>query len=382
MKRIASLLMLAARSTLWKAAGITLASCLTEAGLFLAALSGWQDTVRTAYYEYSNPMGLEGLLMQYPLSWCFRIGLVLVCAVLAFLGWEGSSRVSYTLRRLSVGHRALTLLWAGYGFFCLLFFWAAHLGTLLALCAAALPRLAPEFSGPQALFLACYRDPYLHSLLPLDDWPLWARNLSMCAALGTSAACFSFQRRMGRRAFAVLPLAALSALCFPLSMGSFEFGGPATAFSACCSSGRPTWAPCWLSAPPPSPVWHRSSPAPRLCSWPATATPISTACCPWMTGLSGRATCPCAPPWGRRRPVSPSNDAWAAGPSPFCPWRRSPPSAFPCPWAPLNLAGRRSSSAPISTTAFSTPRTVCPPSWGPSCFLSACAPWPPPSARF
>ena len=146
MKRIASLLMLAARSTLWKAAGITLASCLTEAGLFLAALSGWQDTVRTAYYEYSNPMGLEGLLMQYPLSWCFRIGLVLVCAVLAFLGWEGSSRVSYTLRRLSVGHRALTLLWAGYGFFCLLFFWAAHLGTLLALCAAALPRLAPEFS--------------------------------------------------------------------------------------------------------------------------------------------------------------------------------------------------------------------------------------------
>ena len=38
MKRIASLLMLAARSTLWKAAGITLASCLTEAGLFLACL--------------------------------------------------------------------------------------------------------------------------------------------------------------------------------------------------------------------------------------------------------------------------------------------------------------------------------------------------------
>ena len=54
-----------------------------------------------------------------------------------------------------------------------------------------------------------------HSLLPLDDCLLWVRNLSMCAALGTAAASFSFQRRMGRRAFAVLPLAALSALCFP-----------------------------------------------------------------------------------------------------------------------------------------------------------------------
>ena len=40
MKRIASLLMLATRSTLWKAAGITLASCLAEAGLFLAAPLG------------------------------------------------------------------------------------------------------------------------------------------------------------------------------------------------------------------------------------------------------------------------------------------------------------------------------------------------------
>ncbi|UQT47828.1 hypothetical protein M5E87_23835 [Flavonifractor plautii] len=225
MKRIASLLMLAARSTLWKAAGITLASCLTEAGLFLAALSGWQDTVRTAYYEYSNPMGLEGLLMQYPLSWCFRIGLVLVCAVLAFLGWEGSSRVSYTLRRLSVGHRALTLLWAKLRLFLPVVLLGGPPGHPAGSLRRRPPRLAPEFSGPQALFLACYRDPYLHSLLPLDDCLLWVRNLSMCAALGTAAASFSFQRRMGRRAFAILPLAALSALCFPLPMGSFEFGG-------------------------------------------------------------------------------------------------------------------------------------------------------------
>ncbi len=224
MKRIASLLMLAARSTLWKAAGITLASCLTEAGLFLAALSGWQDTVRTAYYEYSNPMGLEGLLMQYPLSWCFRIGLVLVCAVLAFLGWEGSSRVSYTLRRLSVGHRALTLLWAGYGFSAC----CSSGRPTWAPCWLSAPPPSPSGTGvlrPQALFLACYRDPYLHSLLPLDDCLLWVRNLSMCAALGTAAASFSAAH--GPPGLRHSALAALSALCFPLPMGSFEFGGPA-----------------------------------------------------------------------------------------------------------------------------------------------------------
>ncbi|MFQ9916376.1 MAG: GntR family transcriptional regulator [Flavonifractor plautii] len=132
------------------------------------------------------------------------------------------------------------------------------------LCRRRLPRLAPEFSGPQALFLACYRDSYLHSLLPLDDCLLWVRNLSMCAALGTAAASFSFQRRMGRRAFAVLPLAALSALCFPLPMGSFEFGGPAEFLRPYLYDGifyprtvcPLSWGPsCFLSAcapwPPP-----------------------------------------------------------------------------------------------------------------------------------
>ncbi len=237
--------------------GDYLASCL-EAGLFLAALSGW-DTVRTAYYEYSNPMGLEGLLMQYPLSWCFRIGLVLVCAVLAFLGWEGSSRVS----------------------------------------------------------------------LPCGDCQ-WGTGPSPCC-------------------------------------------GPATAFLPVVLLGGPPGHPAGSPAPPPSPVWHRSSPAPRLCSWPATATPISTACCPWTTVSSVRNLSMRRPGDGGGQ-LLPSSGAWAAGPSPFCPWRRSPPSAFPCPWAPLNSAGRRSSSAPISTTAFSTPRTVCPLSWGPSCFCQPVRP--------
>ena len=55
-----------------------------------------------------------------------------------------------------------------------------------------LPARAKFFS-----FLACWRSPYLHALLPLEDVWLWGRNLLLCAALGLGTAAFSHERRHG-----------------------------------------------------------------------------------------------------------------------------------------------------------------------------------------
>ena len=102
-------------------------------------------------------MGLEGLIAHSRITLCFGLGLAAVCGALALLGWEGSGcRTGYTLRRLRVGERALPLLWGGYGTLCLLFYWAAHLGTVLALCAAAMPHLSEGAASPLALFLALF----------------------------------------------------------------------------------------------------------------------------------------------------------------------------------------------------------------------------------
>ena len=148
--------------------------------------------------------------------------------------------------------------------------------------------------------------------------------------------------------------------------------GPATAFSACCSSGRPTWAPCWLSAPPPSPsgtgVLRPPGSVPGLLPRPLSPQPAA----PGRLSPLGAHLSMCAA-LGTAAPASPSSGAWAAGPSPFCPWALSA-LCFPLPMGSFEFGGVREFLRPISTTAFSTPRTVCPLSWGLSCFfVSLCA---------
>ena len=233
MRRYCSVLGLAARCTFWKVLAAALVSCGAEAALFLITLHGWPFVVYgpDQAWKADNPMGLEGLIAHSRIALCFGLGLAAVCGALALLGWEGSGcRTGYTLRRLRVGEKPLTLLWGGYGTLCLLFYWAAHLGTVLALGAAAMPHLSERAASPLALFLACWRSPYLHALLPLEDVWLWGRNLLLCAALGLGTAAFSHERRHGHRAWGWIPLALGAALLFPLPMGAFPFQGLDPAF--------------------------------------------------------------------------------------------------------------------------------------------------------
>ena len=218
MTRYGSALALAARGSFGKILLITLASCGAEAALLFSTLARWGPE--------NNPLSLEGLIYHSRAFLCFGPGLVLVCAALAGWGRAGAgSQTGYTVRRLRVGEVRLSLLWAGYGAACLVFYWGCHLGTVLALCAAALPRLAPEAASPLALFLACWRSPYLHSLLPLTDWPLLGRNLLLFVGLGLSTASFALRRRHGLRAWSWIPLALAGALFFPMPMSASEWFG-------------------------------------------------------------------------------------------------------------------------------------------------------------
>ena len=220
MTRYGSALALAARGSFGKILLITLASCGAEAALLFSTLARWGPE--------NNPLSLEGLIYHSRAFLCFGPGLVLVCAALAGWGRAGAgSQTGYTVRRLRVGEVRLSLLWAGYGLACLVFYWGCHLGTVLALCAAALPRLAPEAASPLALFLACWRAPYLHALLPLTDLPLLVRNLLLLAGLGLNTANCAHQSRHGRRAWAWIPLSVAGALFFPMPMADAEWFGSA-----------------------------------------------------------------------------------------------------------------------------------------------------------
>ena len=217
MKRVWTALGPAARLTVWKVLAISLACAAGQWAVFRSLLLGWELEPYGPEGELIYPL-LETVADAARLNWIFGAGLLLVCAALVLPGLDRGAKTGYTLRRLAVGERALTLAWGGQNALLLLIFWGSQAGAALLLARQYMATLGAEISGAQTLFLAFSRAPYLHALLPLWDWPLLLRNLVACAALGLSAAALPFHWRHGRKSWVLFPLAVLAAWCFPCGM--------------------------------------------------------------------------------------------------------------------------------------------------------------------
>ncbi len=204
MKRYGSIWMLAAQNTLWKLLLIWALTFLAELGLIVLAMG------RLDYWD-----GLEYLVSESHAALAAGAGLLATCGVLALNGCDGaSSRSRYTLRRLRVDERTLTLCWGGHNALCLLVFWGAQAAWALFLCRFAMAHAVQTPFNDMSLFLAFFRNGFLHSLLPLQEYSRAIRNGIFLLCLGLTAACFSYQQRHGRRGFAILPLSVLTVVSF------------------------------------------------------------------------------------------------------------------------------------------------------------------------
>ncbi len=117
--------------------------------------------------------------------------------------------------RLGLSDRAVFLTMAAQNAFCLLILWAWQTGLAIAL-AVWWCRTHPALVGPQSVFVAFWRAPFLHGLLPLSDWPVWVRNILLCCALGVCAAKASLTRHI----VGPLIVGLLAIFLFPTPMGS------------------------------------------------------------------------------------------------------------------------------------------------------------------
>ena len=212
MKPYLTVLTPAARLTVWKALGIALVA---------AGLSAWRFTAALPQLiGAGDGSGLRELVQIAGAHQIFGAGLVALCGVLTLPGAERGAKTGYTLRRLPVEERVLTTLWGVQNTLVLLFYWASQIALFLALAGWYLQNAPADTVTAQTLVVACYQTDFLHSLLPMADWPALARNLVGCAMLGMSAAALPYHWRHGRKAFSTLPLALASALAFPVPLDS------------------------------------------------------------------------------------------------------------------------------------------------------------------
>ncbi len=208
-----SLLMLAARSTVYKMLGLFTLTAAAQGALF-----------HLAFQRLSSGgfVGLEHLINEsriiVPSGACF----VSLCVLLSLTGSEfGGSKMGYSLGRLSVKEETTAFWWAIYNSGCFLLFWAFQAATALFLCRMYVAKVDPSLLTRQTVFLAFYRNSFLHSLLPLKESSRFWRNIIFALSLGICAALFSWYQRRGKTSGAIFGLTAVVLVSFSKPIDHF-----------------------------------------------------------------------------------------------------------------------------------------------------------------
>ena len=138
---------------------------------------------------------LEYRLDNWPMG-CGRIGMpAMVLLLYSSLRGGKGSRIDYTLRRLSLSERTVTVVWtlvfAGW----FLLYWAAQLALMFAMYA----NYVSAYGGSEnLLFVVAMRSKYFHYLLPLYEPWGFVRNAALCLACGYFTAQGARNARNGR----------------------------------------------------------------------------------------------------------------------------------------------------------------------------------------
>ncbi|MBQ4562860.1 MAG: hypothetical protein IJA58_00095 [Lachnospiraceae bacterium] len=208
MRKHLSVMMLAARFTIYKVLGLLMVMSGVQVAVFLGVMSGGPEKKLNALLSDSHP------------EWIAMAGFIVLCIVLCGRGKGfGGTKSVYTLRRLSVSEVTVTGWWALQNSLMYLLFWLWEALTMLVLCLIYVYRAAELAFGPQTVFMAWYEVDYLHRLIPLADASGWIRNVVQVLGLGICSAAFGYHERHRRRGMAIWFMAIVTVVGFSDLLG-------------------------------------------------------------------------------------------------------------------------------------------------------------------
>lgn len=211
MRQYLSVFQLMVRSMIYKLLAVLVILGVVEVGLFVSKLgTTWSqaqvaaDGVDvTAYYPYSLP----DLVQKAHLPMIWVIAVLGVCELLVYVAGRSPQ---YTLDRLGLSRRAVNLLYSLCHTLALIILFAFQAALSVGLCVLYCRTVDPTYVGPQTIFLAFYRVPLFHNVLPLGDWCWWLFNLMLLITLGLVTAAAGIKARNGQRTIAATLLAILA----------------------------------------------------------------------------------------------------------------------------------------------------------------------------
>lgn len=181
-------------------------------------------------------IGLERMFGKSRIALVMAAAFVLMTAQLSITGCEYGSRQGYTLRRLRVSEKSVYAWQAGFNTAMYFVFWGVQLMLTLAMAKYGTEKMG-SLASNQNIFLAFYRNGFLHSLLPLAEWSRYLRNIALIIALGMASALFSYNQRRKKPGIAILFMLPVTALPFAGSTGN----GGADAFQILAALAVMAW---------------------------------------------------------------------------------------------------------------------------------------------
>ncbi len=207
MRKELSVLMLAARSSIYKICMVLLGMVVLQI-VFLRR--GWQGAV-----------SLERIIEVSYIEKIFYIAFLGIYFILIWTESKKGSQFEYTLRRLGISRKRVFFLWAGYNSCCLFILFAVQIFISICIGRVYLEWADPMDRSAQSLFLAFWRNDFLHSLLPLAEVSRWIRNGLMILAMGLVTAFFGGEELWNRK-MPVVWIGVLFLLVFSDSAGSWR----------------------------------------------------------------------------------------------------------------------------------------------------------------
>lgn len=205
MKKYLSVFGLALQGSMGPIISLLGLSAALQVGIFVISLkTGYVSSTGDAYRLCGIVFGL-----------CF-------CLLTALLCRNGcnikNARPSYTFMRLQISDKSVFVLWAVHNALWLLIFWAMEAALLFGLSEYAGKHLGGQMG--MAAFTQFYTQPFLHSVIPLEEVLRTIRNAVFVITLGATSAQFSQMQRMGRKGMAAPVTVALILVYFVRPMGT------------------------------------------------------------------------------------------------------------------------------------------------------------------
>ncbi len=219
MKKYLSIFELFARNTIYKILFVLVLMAAVQTGLFYKSMHAWipvdlYDVDFQAIEHYS----LEWMVDESKLLWFTGVAFVCITAILCRNCCNVGSKSSYTIRRLQVTEKCIFVMQSLYNIACYLLLSGVQTVVLFGL-GNYYVQTAGSVTN-QTLFLAFYRNEFMHSMLPLEGTAHWIMNMLIIVSCGISAAVFTYLTRRGKVAWSLLVVVACVVLGYVQELGS------------------------------------------------------------------------------------------------------------------------------------------------------------------